>query len=138
VFPRVLNGFDSAEELAAADDYYGDIDAEAKMLAPLTGLDLTSADLDRAGERIRNLDRALHIRNYDRSRTDDETTEWVFEYPEKSDGTRLDQAQFDTVLDHYYENRGWDAATGRPTRAKLEQLGLKDVADELERLGKLS
>jgi aldehyde:ferredoxin oxidoreductase len=138
VFPRVLNGFDSAEQLAAAEDYYGDIDAEARMLAPLTGLDLTSADLDRAGDRIRNLDRALHIRNDDRSRAVDETTEWVFEYPEKSDGTRLDKAQFDDVLDHYYENRGWDLATGRPTREKLEQLGLKDVADELERLGKLS
>ncbi len=91
VFPRVLNGFDSAQELEAADDYYGDIDAEASMLAPLTGLDITTADLDRAGERIRNLDRALQIRNSGRSRAVDSTAEWVFEYPEKSDGTRLDR-----------------------------------------------
>jgi aldehyde:ferredoxin oxidoreductase len=137
VFPRVLNGFSTAEELEAADDYYGDVDAEAKMLAPLTGLDITTADLDRAGERIRNLDRALHVRNYDRSRTIDETAEWVFEYPEKTDGTLLDQGLFDRILDSYYAHRGWDAATGRPTRARLEELGLGDVADELERLGKL-
>jgi aldehyde:ferredoxin oxidoreductase len=138
VFPRVLNGFDSAEQLRAADDYYGDVDAEAAMLAPLTGLDLTSADLDRAGERIRNLDRALHIRNHGRSRTVDELAEWVFEYPEKTDGTKLDQALFDRILDSYYANRGWDVVTGWPTRAKLEELGLAEVADELERLGGVS
>lgn len=132
VFPRVLNGFDSAEELQAADDYYGDVDAEARMLAPLTGVPFTSEELDRAGERIRNLDRALHIRNHGRSRAVDATAEWVFEYPEKSDGTRLDQAMFDRILDGYYTRRGWDVSSGWPTRAKLEELGLGDVADELE------
>jgi aldehyde:ferredoxin oxidoreductase len=134
VFPRVLNGFDSAEELAAADDYYGDVDAEASMLAPLTGLELSTADLDRAGERIRNLDRALQIRNSGRSRAVDATAEWVFEYPEKSDGTRLDQVLFDRILDHYYDHRGWDRDTGWPTRAKLEELGLPDAAEALDRL----
>ena len=49
VFPRVLNGFDTADALRAADDYYGDIEAEARMLAPLTGVPFTSEDLDRAG-----------------------------------------------------------------------------------------
>jgi len=138
VFPRVLNGFDSAEALQAADDYYGDIDAEASMLAPLTGIPFTSADLDRAGERIRNLDRALQIRNHGRSRVVDATAEWVFEYPEKSDGSKLDQPLFDRILDSYYANRGWDLTSGWPTRAKLEELGLADVADELERLEGLS
>jgi aldehyde:ferredoxin oxidoreductase len=130
----VLNGFDSAEELQAADDYYGDIDAEAKMLAPLTGVDFTSGVLDRSGERIRNLDRALQIRNHARSRAVDATAEWVFEYPEKTDGSRLDQATFDRILDSYYVHRGWDLTTGWPTRAKLEELGLSDVADVLDGL----
>jgi aldehyde:ferredoxin oxidoreductase len=132
VFPRVLNGFDTAEELAAADDYYGDVDAEAAMLAPLTGLDITTADLDRAGERIRNLDRALQIRNSGRSRAVDQQAEWVFEYPEKSDGSRLDQALFDKILDSYYGHRGWELAGGWPTRAKLDDLGLGEVADQLD------
>ncbi len=136
VFPRVLNGFDSAQELEAADDYYGDVDAEASMLAPLTGLDITTADLDRAGERIRNLDRALQIRNSGRSRAVDTTAEWVFEYPEKSDGTRLDREMFDRILDSYYDHRGWDRETGWPTRARLEALGLSDVADALELLSR--
>ncbi len=93
------------------------------MLAPLTGLDITTEDLDRAGERIRNLDRALQIRNSGRSRAVDSTAEWVFEYPEKSDGTRLDRETFDRILDSYYDHRGWDRETGWPTRARLEIAG---------------
>lgn len=132
VFPAILHTFTSREEYIEAEDYYGDIDAEAKMLAPLTGLDIDTEYIDRAGERIRNLDRALHIRNYDRSRKVDSTGEWFYEYPEKSDGTKLDMKTFDAVLDSYYRYRGWDKTTGHPTRAKLEELGIEDVADELE------
>lgn len=41
------------------------------------------------------------------------------------------------MLDSYYELRAWDRKTGIPTRAKLETMGLKFVADELGRLRKL-
>ncbi len=136
-FPRILRGFHSREELLAAEDYCGDIDAEAKMLAPLTGLPLTTADLEKSGDRIRNLDRALHIRNYNRNREVDSSGAWLGEYPEKSDGTKWDMPLFNRILDSYYDKRGWDKQTGWPTRAKLEELGLKDVADELSRIGKL-
>jgi len=138
VFPAILHTFPSREEYLEAEDYYGDIDAEAKMIAPLTGLDIDTEYIDKAGERIRNLDRAIAIRNYDRSRKIDTTGEWIYEYPEKSDGTKLDMELFNTILDSYYGFRGWDKNTGRPTRTKLEELGLTNVADELKRLGKLS
>lgn len=39
-------------------------------------------------------------------------------------------------LDDYYEERGWDVEKGVPTREKLLDLGLKSVAEDLERLGK--
>ncbi|MFC1974514.1 aldehyde ferredoxin oxidoreductase C-terminal domain-containing protein [Chloroflexota bacterium] len=41
----------------------------------------------------------------------------------------------DTVrktLDEYYEFRDWDRETGIPSQRNLEQLDLKDVADELD------
>ena len=38
---------------------------------------------------------------------------------------------FDTVLEEYYEWRGWDKQTGLQTRGKLEELGLGDVAEVL-------
>ena len=136
-FPRLLSGFMSKDELTAATDYYGDLDAETKMFVPLTGLNMSTADLEKAGERVRNLDRALHVRNYDRTREMDSTAEWVFEYPEKSDGSKLDKAMFNKIVDYFYEARGWDKKTGWPTRAKLEKLGLKDVADELAGIGRL-
>lgn len=131
-FPRVLRGFMSREELQAAPDYYGDLDAETKMFVPLTGLKASTDDLVKSAERIRNLDRALQVRNYGRNREMDSTGAWVFEYPEKSDGTKLDRAQFEEIVDLFYEARGWDKKTGHPTRAKLEELDLGDVADELK------
>jgi aldehyde:ferredoxin oxidoreductase len=42
------------------------------------------------------------------------------------------------MLDDYYEARGWDKETGLPTRSKLESLGLKEIADELESMGRLA
>jgi len=35
------------------------------------------------------------------------------------------------TLDTYYEVRGWDKETGMPTREKLEELGLADLANDL-------
>jgi aldehyde:ferredoxin oxidoreductase len=49
----------------------------------------------------------------------------------------LDRDKFDEFKTRFYELQGWDAATGYPTRATLESLGLGYVADELERNGKL-
>jgi hypothetical protein len=41
------------------------------------------------------------------------------------------------MLDEYYQTRGWDVKTGLIPREKLEQLNLKNVADDLGRRGKL-
>jgi aldehyde:ferredoxin oxidoreductase len=93
--------------------------------------------LDKAGERIFNLLRAIDIRNYDRGRKIDEQTIDGFMYPGKDDGVMLDRDKFLKLLDKYYEIRGWNERNGWPTRVKLEELGLKEVADELETIGKL-
>ena len=132
LYPRLLRGYLSKEELQAASDYYGDLDAETKMFVPLTGMRVTTADLVKTGERVRNLDRALHVRNYGRNREMDSCAAWLFEYPEKSDGTKLTRPLFERILDLFYAARGWDKKTGVPTRAKLQELGLKDVADVLK------
>ncbi|MFC2023177.1 aldehyde ferredoxin oxidoreductase N-terminal domain-containing protein [Chloroflexota bacterium] len=49
----------------------------------------------------------------------------------------LDRDKFDEFKTRFYELQGWDTATGYPTRATLESLGLGYVADELEKNGKL-
>jgi aldehyde:ferredoxin oxidoreductase len=49
----------------------------------------------------------------------------------------LDRNKFDEFKTRFYHLQGWDTATGYPTRAALEPLGLGYVADELEAYGKL-
>jgi aldehyde:ferredoxin oxidoreductase len=48
-----------------------------------------------------------------------------------SDGWRVDRVEFEGALDKYFELCEWDVETGVPTRAKLEDLGLDWVADQL-------
>ncbi len=39
-------------------------------------------------------------------------------------GSKLNQEEYDRLLDDYYEARGWDKKTGEPTPEKLRSLGL--------------
>jgi aldehyde:ferredoxin oxidoreductase len=47
---------------------------------------------------------------------------------------RLNKTKFLKLVDEYYVLRGWDKERGWPTRERLELLGLKEVADELDNL----
>ena len=47
----------------------------------------------------------------------------------------LNQETMDEWLNEYYEERGWNVETGRPTKQKLLSLGLESVARELEEMG---
>jgi aldehyde:ferredoxin oxidoreductase len=49
------------------------------------------------------------------------------------DGTNyyMEEADWELALDLYYDELGYDRATGAPTRAKLTALGMADVADAL-------
>ena len=107
--------------------------AEAYLYSAVTGIDITTEQVDFTGERLKNMQRAVLIRNHSRNRKM-ELDEIVpfFKRPDGSTGATLDENKFDTLVDHYYDERGWDRATGWPTRARLESLDLKDVADELE------
>jgi aldehyde:ferredoxin oxidoreductase len=49
----------------------------------------------------------------------------------------VERDKFEKILEEYYEDRKFDPKTGLPTRAGLEGLGLKDIADDLEQRGKL-
>lgn len=52
-------------------------------------------------------------------------------------GGPLDRGRFEALKDKYYKLAGWDVKTGWPTRARLEELGMKDVADGLAKAGRL-
>jgi len=118
-------------------DGMADTALTAKLLSAATGIQISEAELHQAGERIWNTLRAIDVRFFDRNRTIDESTLDSFMHPGKDDGVILDRDKFLRILDKYYELRGWNVENGWPTRAKLEELGLKEIADTLEKEGKL-
>jgi aldehyde:ferredoxin oxidoreductase len=109
--------------------------AESYLFSAVTGRSITSEEADLTGERLKNMQRAVLIRNHGRSRKSevDETLPF-FKRPDGSTGEVIDEKEFSALVDSYYDQRGWDRINGWPTRVKLEALGLKDVADALEPL----
>jgi len=92
-----------------------------------------------AGARIVELERAFNLRR-GRDRRDDKIPWRILNDPVASgpdEGMTTSQEELDRMLDAYYTNRGWEVATGRPTRASLGALGLDDVTHELDVRGLL-
>jgi aldehyde:ferredoxin oxidoreductase len=50
-------------------------------------------------------------------------------------GEHIDHETWERMLDEYYSLHGWDTESGLQTRENLESLGLKSVANLLERTG---
>ena len=136
------------------DDHVGDPTVESKILSAITGNEIDEDGLYRIGERIFNVQRAILAREGHRGRECDRISEYNYTKPLKFDlhnpellspgkgdevvskkGAVLDREQFEGVKDEYYSLRGWDVGTGLQTRAKLEELGLKDMVEDLERRG---
>lgn len=63
-----------------------------------------------------------------------ENGEWKYK---NLGGRKLDRQRVEDWKTKFYALEGWDTTTGQPTRGTLEELGLADVADALEKAGKL-
>ncbi|UCD58985.1 MAG: hypothetical protein JSV16_07735, partial [Candidatus Hydrogenedentota bacterium] len=116
----------------------------SKGFVAATGVDMDVRELSKAGERIWNLRRAVMVKGEGRTRAKDTYADGFFDKPwvDFQHGGHVLTALicrdwFEALKDRFYELRGWDVKTGWPTRGKLEELDLKDVADELERVNKL-
>jgi aldehyde:ferredoxin oxidoreductase len=97
----------------------------ADMVNAAAGTDFTPEDIEKIGERLNNLARLYNI-GAGFTRKDDTfpkrlMTEAIKEGASK--GQFISQADLDAMLDEYYQVRGWDK-DGKPTAAKLKQLGL--------------
>jgi aldehyde:ferredoxin oxidoreductase len=107
---------------------------EYHMFKEATGVDWSEEELSQACERIINLDRGLQIRDHGRTRKDDEGLIPYLEREEDhvnpliGEKQRLDGDRFRGLMTEFYKLRGWDPETGWPTRAKLDELGLPEVA----------
>lgn len=139
MFPRILS-LSSPDGMARAGDMLGP-DFEYHLYTAATGHTISREELDQACERIFNLERAIQVRLFNRHRRDDEMVipyfddqEW-WENPLLGEKKRLEREKFIPLLEKYYRLRGWDVESGRPTVAKLRQLVLGDVAEELIHAG---
>lgn len=96
-----------------------------KFVSAATGLNLDEFKLRKIIHRSRNMHRAFNLRR-GMTRADDRPPEdhWRHRFPELEE----------ELLTTYYEFKGWNY-DGVPTRVRLEELDLGDVADELEDLG---
>jgi aldehyde:ferredoxin oxidoreductase len=112
---------------------------ESSVLSAVTGIDYSVDKLWEAGERITNMRRAIAIYRENRNREQDEIHRLWFErrMGAQNLGEPLDRKKWEDLKDRYYTLRGWNRTNGRPTRAKLEQLGMKSMADILQKEGKL-
>ncbi len=131
-------------------DHIGDPSIDSRMLSAVTGREIDQQGLNRIGERVFNLQRAIHVREGHKGRRSDMIPEAFFTTPLKGNamnpkaqapgkdgeitsrvGVVVDRAEFERMKDEYYELRGWDVASGLQTRKKLEELDLPEVAQAL-------
>jgi len=109
----------------------------AKGIGLATGMKLNVDELKKIGERIYNLQRCFNVREGISRKDDTQPKRILVESGSgRAKGYSAGPLQ-DPMLDEYYELRGWDRETGWPTREKLWELDLKDVADALEKMGRL-
>ena len=140
----------------ASEGHVGDPTVESRIYSAITGYETSEDELYRAGERILNLQRAVHLQHGWNGRNDDIVMEYYFNEPlQKGEvffspdgmmpgpdgelisrlGQTLDDEGYNRILDEYYRLRGWDTNTGLPTTGKLNELGLNEIVPALAQQG---
>ena len=115
--------------------YYNGIADMAKLYNLVTGIEMTSDELKKSGERINTLARLINIQE-GLSRKDD-TLPWkVLNVPIPDDGpvkgAYVTQKELDLLLDDYYDSRRWNRK-GIPTEEKLEELNMEPLLRIVEK-----
>jgi aldehyde:ferredoxin oxidoreductase len=132
------------------EGHIGDPTIESQILSAVTGKEVDEEGLYRMGEKVFNLQRAIMVREGRRGRESDRLPEIFHTQPLVTEaydpeclvpgkdgeiisrqGELIDRQKFEKMKDDFYALRGWDVATGLQTKAKLAELGLRDVAEDL-------
>ena len=109
-----------------------------------TGIKMDARELKKAAERAWNVLKAINVRE-GFSRKDDRFPKKWLEPIMRGDEKVYLQDIFKTKVltkedlvqmqDDYYDERGWEIERGIPTKAKLFELDLEKVIEDLERQG---
>lgn len=123
--------------LAAYAVLNGDLAAE---LSAAFGTEITEEELLWRGQRSYNLEKAFNTLHTEFTRKDNYPPKRFFEEAITQGpfaGCKCDREEWDKMLDKFYGLHGWDKETSLQTRKILEELKMQDVADMLEKVGKL-
>lgn len=137
-----------------AEEHVGDPSIESKVLNAVTGMETDEEALYQIGDRVFNLQRAIFMREGHKGRQSDSLPEFehtapiVFSPGDLSllvpgkegevisrKGAVVDREEFEKMKGEYYQLRGWDVTSGLQTKAKLKEVGLQDIIEDLESRG---
>jgi aldehyde:ferredoxin oxidoreductase len=131
---------------------------EAQIFSAITGKETDDTELAKYGERVFNLQRAILTRQGWQGRQSDRLLDYFFNVPlQKGEvflspdgivpgkngefisrtGCVVDKDEFENMKTEYYGYRGWDTGSGLLTRAKLAELDMNEIADDLAGRGLL-
>ena len=110
---------------------FANVEAQEKvdLINAACGLNWTVPDLMRFGERSWNLKRAINNR-MGLTRANDKLPKALLE-PFPDGGSAGYVPDIEGMLSAYYQARGWDSQTGKPSRIKLVDLRLEEIAKDL-------
>ena len=112
----------------------------AELVSSALGVELTEEELMTIAKRGINLEKAFNTIHAGFNRQDDYPPRRYMEEAIKSGpyaGSKCDREKWDEMLDRFYGLHGWDKATSWQIRQHLVDLGMDDVADKLEKAGRL-
>jgi aldehyde:ferredoxin oxidoreductase len=98
----------------------------AALTSAATGIDFSEAEYLKAGERTWNLEKLWNLRA-GLKKKHDTLPERLLKEGHKAGPSAGVTVNLDAMLPEYYKLRGW-SMTGKPSKRKLKQLGLAEVA----------
>lgn len=104
----------------------------AELYTLVTGIETSPQKLQKAGERIYNLEKAYNVRE-GWVKKDDYPPPRIMKDPIPdgvAKGSVLTEQEFEMMLDAYFEARGW-SKSGIPTKQKLKELQLQDIGEDI-------
>lgn len=94
-----------------------------------TGRAFTADDLMAMGERVHTLQKMFNVRHAGFGRAHDYPPDRMLAEPASGSpqGPSIDRADWDRLLDDYYDLHGWDRTSGQPTEETLHGIGLDEL-----------
>ncbi len=141
---------------ASTEDHIGDPSLFSQLFEAVTGRETSEEEMNRIGERIFTLNRAILLREGRNGRTDDYLPEFFFierdemvadvsrvhnpdllmpgsgDHVVSRKGKAVDKKEFERILTEYYQLRNWDVKTGFLKKNALIGLELEEVIEPLK------